>query len=459
MDTPTGDFSLPGPIVMGTGGRERLGRLIEKDGTAGVGIITDPASSESGIVAALKKIINTRGMDSLFTLKAPPLPLTPEDLAKSAGQAGHHGAGLTIVTGGTTAMAFSAHFSTSATLAEPAATILIPTTPMAAFSAVLPLAMGWDPIQEEMKLASVGAHYPSAVILDTQWGLKTARGHSTDPGLAPLSLAMEALLHGNGDPFGVALASEGIRRLRPSVLQAAGGTEDPACWENLLIGGLMVGMAYPRCGATRGFALTQALAHLYHLDPTPVMGMLGPEIMRDGVDLETERISFLATLVGSCWPSPVATGKQFVDYALGGSRQPLPSPLDAIGNWVKETVRETAPGELEGLGRLARQKARQTLDRFQFIDHWSARQTLQALATDIQTLNRQVAFLMDRPLNLKKAGVEDNLARLSRVVSVTGDIHGRMGSREALDDRKLEDWVYAAYRTRQGPLEVDPDFL
>ncbi|MGB5984529.1 MAG: hypothetical protein WBG37_04425, partial [Desulfobacterales bacterium] len=138
-------------------------------------------------------------------------------------------------------------------------------------------------------------------------------------------------------------------------------------------------------------------------------------------------------------------------------RSPLSPPLEL----AVDLLRQRAPEGLRSLGRYARQKADQTLDNLvldnlDFIDRWSGQQSLIALAAEIRTLNRQTAFLMDRPLNLKRAGVDDGLAKLGRVAAVAQTINERMAPQAPLDQRSLEDWVYAAYRTRQTPLEVDP---
>jgi len=458
MDIPNGDFSLPGRIIMGPDSGQRLDALLDRYASTPVVILADPPSLRNGVTAGLAKALKARGLKPNKPLEVPRPPLTAGAVASAADGACADGVGLRIAVGGSGAMECAALFSRGKPAAG-AATILIPTTPLGAMTAVWPLAVTWEPLQEEAALHGIAVGYPRAIILDPRYILDSARTHPTDPGLLPLGLSMEALLGGNGDPFSEALASEAIRRLRPYILPAAGGSEDEVCWQNLVVGGLLAGLAYGRCGTARGWALARALALVYCLDWAALAGILLPEIIGAAGDSAAWRVKRLACLLGTCWPSPVAAGRQLLDCTLGSPRAARPTALDPIRDWVRDTVREAAPGDFSALGRYARQMAHQALDNFQFIDQWSNRQTLTAVAGDLRTLNRQVAFLMDRPLNLREAGISDRLAKLDQVVAVAREIHDRLAPWGPWEDRDLADWIYAAHRTRQTPLEVDPDQL
>ena len=66
----------------------------------------------------------------------------------------------------------------------------------------------------------------------------------------------------------------------------------------------------------------------------------------------------------------------------------------------------------------ARNKLSTVIGNLGFIDTWVRKQAALAAVEKIRCLNQQLAYLTKMPLNLKDAGISDNLERLEQVATI-----------------------------------------
>jgi alcohol dehydrogenase len=99
------------------------------------------------------------------------------------------------------------------------------------------------------------------------------------------------------------------------------------------------------------------------------------------------------------------------------------------------------------------------LENFGFVDGWIRRQAALAGIERVRMLNRQLAFLTKMPLNLKDAGIKDDLARLEQVADTAMEDGSMLYNPVEPDREAVMDIVERVYHSTAAPLEVTPEDL
>jgi hypothetical protein len=100
-----------------------------------------------------------------------------------------------------------------------------------------------------------------------------------------------------------------------------------------------------------------------------------------------------------------------------------------------------------------------TLGNLGFIDEWFRKQAARAGVERIRTLNRQLAYLTKMPLNLKDAGISDNLARLEQVATVAMEDGSMLYNPKEPDRDTVMQIVKKLYQAKTKPISVSEEDL
>ena len=99
------------------------------------------------------------------------------------------------------------------------------------------------------------------------------------------------------------------------------------------------------------------------------------------------------------------------------------------------------------------------LENLGFVDGWIRRQAAIAGIEKVRILNRQLAFLTQMPLNLKDAGIDDDLAKLAQVADTAMEDGSMLYNPVEPDRDAVMNIVETVYRSKERPLEVTAEDL
>jgi len=133
--------------------------------------------------------------------------------------------------------------------------------------------------------------------------------------------------------------------------------------------------------------------------------------------------------------------------------------LDLISKAVRKT-------DLDGLKNIVDTKAHKIrdfavnkLENLGFVDGWIRRQAAIAGIEKVRMLNRQLAFLTKMPLNLKDAGIKDDLVKLDQVADTAMEDGSMLYNPVEPEREAVMDIVEAVYYSTDMPLEVTKEDL
>jgi len=99
------------------------------------------------------------------------------------------------------------------------------------------------------------------------------------------------------------------------------------------------------------------------------------------------------------------------------------------------------------------------LENLGFVDGWIRRQAAVAGIERVRMLNRQLAYLTGMPLNLKDAGIEDNLAKLEQVADTAMEDGSMLYNPVEPTREAVMDIVKTVYFSKDTPLKVTREDL
>jgi alcohol dehydrogenase len=239
---------------------------------------------------------------------------------------------------------------------------------------------------------------PKLAILDPEVTVSMPGKLTAATAMDALTHAIEAYVDKEWSPASDALALHAIRLISGNILQACAKPDDLQARGSMLVGSFLAGVAFSHsmCGLVHSIA--HALGGAYHIPHGLANALALPEVMEYNLESQPDRFADVAMALGISFPQVITQSQNLIK--TGALAEILPAPM-------KDRLRSST--------FKARGMAARALGNLGFIDRFFQMQAARAGVEKIRTLNRQLAHLTGMPLNLKDAGVSDNLAKLDGV--------------------------------------------
>ena len=256
--------------------------------------------------------------------------------------------------------------------------ILIPST-AGTGSEVTKVAVIADP-EHDVKLPFAETQFlPDLALLDPAVTATLPPKLAAMTGMDALTHAIEAYVDKEWSPAADALALQAIRLIRDALLRACAHPEDAQARGAMLAASCLAGVAFSHSMVGMVHGISHALGGVYHIPHGLANALLLPEVMEYNLETRLDRYADIAEALGVAFPRPGAALSNLLRYSRLSFAAPLAKPWFAL-------------------------------------DRYFRRKAAQASITYIRNLNRHLAYVTGMPLNLRDAGVQDQLAKLDQVV-------------------------------------------
>ncbi len=415
------EFSLPTKLIYGIGILKDLGPAVERFGKRRAILVTDKVLLKAGPVEMVRKGFENTPIEIVCCYSNVPPNSAIRTVTNCARLARKHKcdmfiavgggsvidtakvANLLVVKGGRIQNHMGAYLLGADETLLPA--IFIPTT-AGTGSEVTKVAVIADP-EKDLKLPFAEEQFlPQMAILDPEITVPMPGKLTATTGMDALTHAIEAYVDKEWSPASDGLALHAVRLITSHILQACAHPEDIQARGAMLVGSFLAGVAFSHSMVGMTHGISHALGGVYHIPHGLANALALPEVMEYNLDSRVERYYNVAAAIGVNLPQIVAQSTsvlkcdlrpEFVNKALDS--------LDFAKDWL-----DLQSFKVRGL-------AVKAMDNLSFLDQWFRRRAAMAGVQRIRTLNRQLAFLTGMPLNLRDAGIDDDLARLDQVVT------------------------------------------
>jgi len=407
------EFSLPTKVVYGIGILGKIGDAVRPMGKRKALLVTDEILVKAGPVDKVKAGFKDTDIQIVATFdKVPPNSTIRcvEDCAKLAKK---HQVDMLLAVGGGSVIdtAKVANIlvkkggkledNMGAYLLDPNEELLpmivVPTT-AGTGSEVTKVAVILDPVNNVKLPFAEEQFLPRLSVLDPEVTLSMPGKLTAATGMDALTHAIEAYVGKEWSPASDALALHAIRLVSRNLLQACAKPDDLEARGAMLVASFLAGVAFSHSMVGLVHSIAHALGGAYHIPHGLANALALPDVMEYNLDAQTERYADVAMALGVSFPQVVAQSQSLIKS--GTMPDVLPSPVKAWFCSHGHKVRDLASRAVGNLG---------------FIDRFFQLQAARAGAEKVRTLNRQLAHLTGMALNLKEAGVTDNLAKLQEV--------------------------------------------
>ncbi len=415
------EFTLPTKLVYGIGILGNIENAVTQFGKRRAILVTDKILLKAGPAGVVKKGFKNTNIEIVCTYSNVPPNSTIKTVQNCARLGKKHKCDMVIAVGGgsvidTAKVAnllmvkggkiedhMGAYLLDSSDMLLPA--IFIPTT-AGTGSEVTKVAVIADP-DNDVKLPFAEEQFlPQMAILDPEVTVSMPGKLTAMTGMDALTHAIEAYVDKEWSPASDGLALHAIRLISNNILQACAHPEDLRARGGMLVGSFIAGVAFSHSMVGMAHAISHALGGVYHIPHGLANALVLPEVMEYNLDERLERFSNIALTLGITFPQIASEGMSLLEsnWRPGFVNRALDS-FDFVKDWV-----DTRSDQVKGL-------ATKTLGSLGFVDQWFRKQAAWAGVERIRTLNRQLAHLTGMPLNLRDAGIADNLAKLEQVAT------------------------------------------
>ena len=453
------EFSLPTKLVYGVGILGNIDDAVKVFGKRKAIVVTDEVLVETGLVE--KVVTGFRGTQIKIAAtfdKVPPNS-TIDTVEKCAAMAKKQKCDLFIAVGGgsviDTAKAanilvvkggklqdhMGAYLLESSEQLLPS--IVIPTT-AGTGSEVTKVAVIADP-DKDVKLPFAEEQFlPQLAILDPEMTLSLPGKLTAATGMDALTHAIEAYVDKEWSPASDALALHAIKLISHNILQACAKPDDLEARGAMQVGSFLAGVAFSHSMVGMVHGISHALGGVYHIPHGLANALILPEVMAYNLEAQLDRYADIALAMGISFPQVIDQGQSL----LSSNRLDLPSKLAAYSDVdsLKDLVNT-------GSYR-ARSMLSQAIGNFGFIDRWVRKQAALAAVEKIRTLNRQLAYLTEMPLNLKDAGVADKLEKIEQVATTAMEDGSMLYNPVEPEREAVIEIVKTVYDAKTKPLPV-----
>lgn len=321
--------------------------------------------------------------------------------------------------------------------------IVIPTT-AGTGSEVTKVAVIADP-DNDVKLPFAEEQFlPALAILDPQMTLSMPSKLTAATGMDALVHAIEAYVDKEWSPASDALALHAIKLLTHNILSACDNPEDLQARGAMQVGSFLAGVAFSHSMVGMVHGISHALGGVYHIPHGLANALILPEVMAYNLESKIERYADVAQAMGVSFPTVVSDSQSVIKSGA----------LDLISKAVKMTDLDSLKNLVDTKSHKLRDFAVHKLETLGFVDGWIRRQAAMAGIERVRMLNRQLAYLTNMPLNLKDAGIEDNLAKLDQVADTAMEDGSMLYNPVEPNRAAVIDIVKTVYYSRDTPLEV-----
>ena len=404
------EFSLPTKVIYGIGILGKIGDAVRPMGKHKALLVTDEILVKAGPVDKVKAGFKDTDIKIAATFDKVPPNSTIRCVEDCAKMAKKHQVDLIIAVGGGSVIdtakvaniivkkggKLEDHMG--AYLLDPKEELLpmivVPTT-AGTGSEVTKVAVILD-AANDVKLPFAEEQFlPQLSILDPEVTLTMPGKLTAATGMDALTHAIEAYVDKEWSPASDALALHAIRLLSRNILRACAKPDDLEARGAMLIGSFLAGVAFSHSMVGLVHSIAHALGGAYHIPHGLANALALPDVMEYNLEAQPERYADVALALGVSFPQVVSQSQSLIKSAT--VPEGLPAPVKAWLGSRGHKVRGAAARVVGGLG---------------FVDRFFQLQAARAGAEKVRTLNRQLAHLTGMPLNLRDAGVTDNLAKI-----------------------------------------------
>ncbi|MDM8536713.1 iron-containing alcohol dehydrogenase [Desulfobacterales bacterium HSG17] len=326
--------------------------------------------------------------------------------------------------------------------------IVIPTT-AGTGSEVTKVAVIADP-DNDVKLPFAEEQFlPQLAILDPEMTVSMPPKLTAFTGMDALVHAIEAYVDKEWSPASDALALHAIKLLTDNILQACDKPEDLQARGAMQVGSFLAGVAFSHSMVGMVHGISHALGGVYHIPHGLANTLILPEVMEYNLEAKVERYADAALAMGVSFPNIVSESQSVIKSGA----------FDLITKAVKKTELDSLKKIVDTKAHKIRDFAVNKLENLGFVDDWIRRQAAIAGIEKVRTLNRQLAFLTGMPLNLKDAGIKDDLAKLEQVADTAMEDGAMLYNPVEPDHEAVMDIVEKVYHSKETPLEVTEENL
>jgi len=453
------EFSLPTKLVYGIGILGNLGEALKPFGKRRAILVTDEILVKAGPVDKVKAGFKETAIDIAYTFDKVPPNSTIKTVEKCAGLARKHKcdmiiaigggsvidtakvANLLVVKGGKVADHMGAYLLDSNEELLP--TIFIPTT-AGTGSEVTKVAVIADP-DGDVKLPFAEEQFlPRMAILDPEVTVTMPGRLTAATGMDALTHAIEAYVDKEWSPASDALALHAIKLISRNILQACAQPDDLQARGGMLVGSFLAGVAFSHSMVGMTHGISHALGGVYHIPHGLANALVLPEVMAYNLESQISRYADIAVALGISFPQVVDQGRSLLKT----------NRLDFVSKLVNKYKIDSLSELVSASSYKARGMAARAIGNFGFIDDWVRKQMALAAVEKIRTLNCQLAQLTKMALNLKDAGISDNLEKIEQVATTAMEDGAMLYNPVEPEREAVIAIVRKAYHSKAKPLPV-----
>ncbi|MCK5684379.1 iron-containing alcohol dehydrogenase, partial [bacterium] len=414
------EFTLPTRLIYGIGILDSIEDAVAQFKNKKALLVTGKIVTKAGLVAKIKKSFKKAGINITATFDDIPPNSTIKTVEDCAALGNQKKCDMIIALGGGSVIDTAKvanllmtkkgnvqdHMGTY--LLDPQElllpTIVIPTT-SGTGSEVTKVAVIADP-DNDVKLPFAEDQFlPNLAILDPEMTATMPGRLTAYTGMDALVHAIEAYVDKEWSPASDALALHAIKLISENILQACANPEDLKARGSMQVGSFLAGVAFSHSMVGMVHGIAHALGGVYHIPHGLANTLILPEVMEYNLESCVERYSDVALAMGVSFPKIISNSQSVIKSGV----------LDLFTQAIHKTDIESLKDLVDSKAQQVRNFTVDKLDNLEFVDEWIQKKAALAGIEKIKTLNRQLAFLTKMPLNLKDAGIDDNLHKIEQL--------------------------------------------
>jgi len=263
---------------------------------------------------------------------------------------------------------------------------------------------------------------PDIAILDPEM-TQTMPGRVTAAtGMDALTHALESYVGMNPNPVSDALALYAIELVVQNILQAVAVPNDLNARGAMLTASFLAAVAFNHGGVGIVHGISHALGGVYHIPHGLANSIILPFSVAHNMESSSARYARIAQIFGDSGFYPVKELNQIV------------ARFDSFA-------------------------VNQAVTQLGLVDEWLTQKRAESLAGHLRALNQKLNALCGHPLNLRDAGVKDNLAKLAQVVKTALEDGAMLNNPQSVEADSVRNIVQEAYSQKLKPIKVSKSEL
>ncbi len=456
------EFTLPAKVIYGIGILKNIEGSVRHFGKRRAILVTDEVLAKTGPADKVKAGFKKSNVEIVCTYDDVPPNSTITSVEKCAAKAKKNRCDMFIAVGGGSVIdtakvanilcvkggKVADHMG--AYLLEPdeklLPMIIVPTT-AGTGSEVTKVAVIADP-DNDVKLPFAEEQFlPDIAVLDPEVTVSMPGKLTATTGMDAMTHAIEAYVDKEWSPASDAMALHAIRLISNNILQACAHPEDLQARGAMLVGSFLAGVAFSHSMVGMVHGISHALGGVYHIPHGLANALVLPEVMEYNLESQIERYSDIAVALGVTFPQVITESQSLLKAGRLKLLEHITTLMDSVRPWMDKQSHK------------AKNLAAKAIGNLNFVDQWFRNLSAKAGVEKIRVLNRQLAHLTGMPLNLKDAGIKDNLAKLEQVATTAMEDGSMLYNPVEPDRDAVIRIVKKLYHTKATPLPVTREDL